>query len=681
MPTDAQVLGISSPPPVAGSPLLTNEMILAYCLTFFGLLIIFYVVFHFIKKPLLLSHKLKLVLIITLVLKISLVISIGLIALFWLLPTPRVEKTYPKDMVTRVDNNPRIEILFNRPINRGSLKKTITPDIPGVWTFEEPIYTTHLYRKLVFHPTVTLHPNTKYKIEFSNISNFLYLSSPTKFSYSFTTNKTPNILDTNPLSGAVGVEISSPIVIRLTDANTSESVFDFDLSPMTPLTAKLSQDKKSYILTPKSSLMQGVTYTLSIKKTDVTTHIPTNSIVERTNTTTAYRGSFTTKEPPGVDLFTPNGEEVFVTEPIKINFTQPMDRGSFEKNFITTPQLIGTYNWTNNSTVIFTPSNMQFDTLYRMKIPKDTKSQSGGYLTNDIEKQFKTIGKVVVEKLYPSNGWRAVGIKNKIQITFDQEVNTGDAQSKFVITPQVDGNFTWDQNTMIFAPIKSFEYGTNYSVDINPGVKSVNGLDSDTKFTSSFTTQDEIVKLAVPSYLQKYSLSCEIASLRMALDFKGVNLSEDKIIEEIGIDNTPKNGGIWGNPHLSFVGNVNGRQMVTGYGVYWEPIARVARNYRNAKEFRGWNISQVTEMLSQDNPVIIWVYSSNGAPTGWNTIQGTPIQAVRGEHAVVAVGYVGQIDNPTSIIVNDPLLGQIHWPRLFFENKWNAFGQSGVVIY
>ncbi len=678
--TDAQVLGISAPPPVAGSPLVTSEMLIAYCLTFFVSLVVLYVVFHFIKKPLLLSHKLKLVLIISLFLKIALVLSVLLIASFWLLPTPKIETTTPTNNENSVINKPRIEISFNRPVNRGSLIKKISPETPGIWAYEDPIYATHLYKKLVFHPTISLRPSTKYTVELSNISNFLKLSPAKNYSYSFTTKATPIVTSVTPSSGVQNVEINAPLIVRLSDTNDSDSLFDFQFSPPIESDITINSDKKSYMINPKN-LQQGTTYTFTVKKTDTLIHIPTNSIVERSNTQNTYEGTFTTKEQPGVSRFQPSGGEIQPSSKIEIIFTQPMDKTSVESNFTTSPKLNGNFTWTNDSSVLFNPTNMQYDTTYYVKIPKDTKSKSGGYITGTIEKTFTTIGYVHVEKIYPENGWKAVGTSNEVKVTFDQEVDKIDAQNKFKITPNVEGTFSWYRNTLIFKPTKSYSYSTLYTVEILPGVKSVKGLDSSEKFQTQFTIQDETVKLGVPAYLQKYSLSCELAALRMALEFRGISLSEDEILEKIGTDSTPRSGNIWGNPYAAFVGNVNGKQMVNGYGVYWGPIARVANNYRKAAEFTGWTISQLTSMIKANNPVIIWVYSSNGTPTGWDTLEGNKIHAVRGEHAVVAVGFVGQIDNPTAIIVNDPLLGQVQWPRLFFDTKWNAFGQSGVVVY
>ncbi len=85
--------------------------------------------------------------------------------------------------------------------------------------------------------------------------------------------------------------------------------------------------------------------------------------------------------------------------------------------------------------------------------------------------------------------------------------------------------------------------------------------------------------LSVPLYYQKYSLSCEIASLRMALAYKGVLLPEDTLIADLEFDtkNPPTrdqktNRKIWGDPNKGFVGIINGKMPLTGYGVYSRTI-------------------------------------------------------------------------------------------------------------
>ena len=68
------------------------------------------------------------------------------------------------------------------------------------------------------------------------------------------------------------------------------------------------------------------------------------------------------------------------------------------------------------------------------------------------------------------------------------------------------------------------------------------------------------VNLAVPYHRQEYTLSCEIASLMMALNYKGVKITEKELIEQLPIsDPGPRHqNNIWGDPDSGFVGNING---------------------------------------------------------------------------------------------------------------------------
>jgi uncharacterized protein YvpB len=167
----------------------------------------------------------------------------------------------------------------------------------------------------------------------------------------------------------------------------------------------------------------------------------------------------------------------------------------------------------------------------------------------------------------------------------------------------------------------------------------------------------------------------------MALAFRGVIVSEEELLAKVGVDPTPHKGDVWGNPYERFVGNVDGTQMKDGYGVYWGPIARVASDYRRAAAFEGWTIGNLTQEIQNGNPVVIWTYAGRGRQTSWKTPEGRDIYAVRDEHTVLAVGFVGQPSNPTQIIINDPLIGKIYLSRALFDKKWKIFGNSGVVVY
>ncbi len=293
-------------------------------------------------------------------------------------------------------------------------------------------------------------------------------------------------------------------------------------------------------------------------------------------------------------------------------------------------------------------------------------------------------------------------VSQTIEITFDHPVSRSVLEK--TISPIVAGMWMFEDpvyathlyRKLVFYPtISTLEAGTAYTVTL-ANISNVLKTSGKNTYSFSFTkpplpkgamvasskqSEQVTVRLEVPVYLQQHALSCEVSALRMALAMFGVTVSEDELLASVGVDNTPHQGNTWGDPYQAFVGNVNGRQMRDGYGVYWGPIARVARQYRaGSKEFEGWTIDRLTQEITARHPVIIWVYSSGGWPDFWNTADGKRIYAVRDEHTVTVVGFAGDAKNPTHIIVNDPLIGQVWWTKELFEKKWNIFGKSGVVI-
>lgn len=193
------------------------------------------------------------------------------------------------------------------------------------------------------------------------------------------------------------------------------------------------------------------------------------------------------------------------------------------------------------------------------------------------------------------------------------------------------------------------------------------------------------VVLAVVFDPQDHALSCEIASLKMALTYRNVHVSEDDIFALVGFDTTPKtnesSGMVWGDPHEAFVGNKDGRMLVDGYGVYWEPIARAARQWRRAQAIEGGTAAQLAEALTGGSPIVLWGYVGSGKPYQWTTPAGKHIDAISYEHAYLAYGFRGPVDAPVGFYIMDPVYGAQYETIDKFMKKWSSLGRSGVIIY
>jgi uncharacterized protein YvpB len=584
------VLGITDFGQVVGSPYIPPSYITIYFVSFLVVLTVLYIYFYLKKRPVLIWHKIQLLIVLAVFIKITVIGGGTLLTAYWLIPTPTVHTSTPAPDSSSFSPTNSIEILFDRPLKRTTLEKSISPDVPGRWVFENSLYATHLYRKLVFYPTYSLKPGTTYTITLSGIRNLMGISKPYTHQFSFTTQEAPSVLAVSPSHESLNVENNAQVVVTLDHPNENISEFTFRFEPSLDFDVTLDTTKTKYTLTPANPFTPQTMYRLFVEKTDVIVNTEDGVVIEREPAQDVYSGTFTTK-PPSEGLF-----------------------GSIMKTLL----------------------------------PKAVPS---------------------IIHMTPQDGWTAVNVQSPIKLTFDRQVNHKTAEEQFNISPHIEGIFSWEENTLSFMPQKPLEFSTIYTVTHSSG------------FQSRFTTQNSTTKLAVPSYLQKYTLSCEIASLRMALNYRGANVTEDELIPQVGQDPTAHKGNIWGNPNEAFVGNIAGTQMKDGYGVHWKPIAKAAKNYREAQDFEGWTIEALTAEILKGNPVVIWVYSHHGSKTSWTTPDGTSVYAVRDEHAVVVVGFVGPANNPTQIIINDPLVGQVYWSRASFDKKWDIFGRSGVVVY
>jgi len=192
-------------------------------------------------------------------------------------------------------------------------------------------------------------------------------------------------------------------------------------------------------------------------------------------------------------------------------------------------------------------------------------------------------------------------------------------------------------------------------------------------------------KLSVVFDAQDHALSCEAAALKMALAVRDVHVSEGVIMDEVGYDPTPKEQQagrvIWGDPQKGFVGNIDGRMPTTGYGVYWEPIARAARTWRAARAVEGLTPGQLAQELAVGNPVIVWGYLGKGDSFEWQTPEGDTVHAVMHEHTFVAYGYVGTVEEPTGFYLMDPIYGSRFVDTEWIFDRMQKLGYGAVILY
>ncbi len=205
---------------------------------------------------------------------------------------------------------------------------------------------------------------------------------------------------------------------------------------------------------------------------------------------------------------------------------------------------------------------------------------------------------------------------------------------------------------------------------------------------------EKLVDLGITLHHQIYTLSCEAASLQMALEYKGISKTQDQILEQIGVSQPYKSyykdgTMIWGDPNLGFVGNVSGlfstpdagMYGATGWGVNKDPIARVAQSYRPASEaFTGFTTKDVIRELDAGNPLVFWHVPDSYAAGSINyqTPEGKTIRFFR-NHVAVISGYK-IVDGSTFFLISDPLYGEYTLTESTLARRMAKYDGDVVVV-
>ncbi|MFH1180840.1 MAG: C39 family peptidase [bacterium] len=298
-----------------------------------------------------------------------------------------------------------------------------------------------------------------------------------------------------------------------------------------------------------------------------------------------------------------------------------------------------------------------------------------------------------VADVLPLDGERNVSERAVITIRFNKPVSR--QELKHLIFPETYGEWKFTDpliknhlfKTLTFIPAEKFSPGTQFFVRLE-NIRGF-GLGAENFFAFSFRTAPDkealakrVTLLETPLDWQDHKLSCEAASLKMALCGKGIRVSEEEIMAEIGVDTTSRQGKVWGDPYEKFVGEIDGRICQTGYGAYWPAVARAALKWRESESFTNWNLENLINEIEQKNPVVVWGVLPDKPLTdcSWYTREGKYVKAFREAHVRLLIGFVGPADSPSQIILNDPLAGQLYWSTADFLKNWSAFNNSGVAV-
>ncbi len=179
--------------------------------------------------------------------------------------------------------------------------------------------------------------------------------------------------------------------------------------------------------------------------------------------------------------------EIGLMAPLTLYFNQPMVRESVQAALSLSPAVEGVFEWLGDATVRFTPKKpMPVNSQISLTVSKSAKAQNGISLSQEAQVTYHTPSSLKVAEKIPAPGSYDVNPATAVVVTFNRPVvplqvdESSNNPAAFTLEPAVAGEGKWlNTSTYIFHPASGLGGGVNYTVQLNLGLVSVDGLSLD----------------------------------------------------------------------------------------------------------------------------------------------------------------------------------------------------------
>lgn len=364
---------------------------------------------------------------------------------------------------------------FSFPVQRDDVNIEILPPIDFEYDWEGIL----VNQKLSIKPKTLLTPDESYQINVTNIRNPLGTSDSNQ-TFLVQTESLPKVVASYPKIDSGRIKPKPTFSFTL-DKNVSW--VNYELISLPYFETQKKQTGNTLEFFTNTTLKQGEEYVIGLKLT-----------AKGLPSTNLFEGNFLVVKPLKITETAPkqkitNASKKSVIE-IKFNKNiKPVFLGSFIK---IKPFQEAQYEFKDKKTIKITPKlSLKTATDYKIIVDQKLEASDGAVLEDNYTLKFKTAGPVTVVATTP-NGW-GVPLASIISVTFDQKVDKKSAESKFAISPNVAGAFSWDKNTMYFIPSSTLSLFKNHSFSLAKGIKGPGGDPSNNLFSYNFTTTSERV--------------------------------------------------------------------------------------------------------------------------------------------------------------------------------------------
>ncbi len=288
------------------------------------------------------------------------------------------------------------------------------------------------------------------------------------------------VVETDPLRGEeVGLNESITLFFnRELDCASTEGALQ--IFPPVPGSTECQGSRLKF--TPDGTYERGTTYTLTLR--DTVRSRDGIRLAETYETDFVTTGFLEVSETFPVDLRDTDGV-VQTDTTITVIFNRPVvplvtieDMANLPQPLSIEPAVEGTGEWLNTSIYIFTPAeSLLGGTDYLVTVNEGLTAVDGSVLVEPYTFGFRTPPPEVVG-FSPGSDRNDVGLNTKIQVTFNQPMNTASVEDAFIFQEiagaVLSGTFEWNETDtgFGFTPDNRLTLATSYSVRIGAGAQS-----------------------------------------------------------------------------------------------------------------------------------------------------------------------------------------------------------------
>jgi alpha-2-macroglobulin len=177
------------------------------------------------------------------------------------------------------------------------------------------------------------------------------------------------------------------------------------------------------------------------------------------------------------------GSQIGVQEKITMGFNIPMNRDSVEKSIQVSIGNQGIVQWIDDQTLTIAPASpLPADTSFTIDFEPSAQSSSGIAMLAPAEFTYHTGPALRVTQFLPADNSQDITPGAAVSVSFNQPVvplstDNGTNPEALQIEPSVPGTGKWlNTSTYIFTPNPPLPGGTQYTVQVNPKLTSLDGL-------------------------------------------------------------------------------------------------------------------------------------------------------------------------------------------------------------